>query len=61
MKTPLTLGTSQVPILSTNPADADCFGVMAEFDPDTAEAMGAFREDALSAEDAWASQGDGEV
>lgn len=52
--------TTQVPILSTNPADAECFGVMQEFEPDQAEAEGAFREDALSLDDAWSSQGDGE-
>jgi len=33
---------------------------MVEFEPDDAEAMGAFQEDALSADDAWDSQGDGE-
>jgi hypothetical protein len=51
--------TAQAPILSTNPADAECFGVVTEYDPDDAADMGAFREDALSAADAWASQ-DGE-
>jgi len=60
MQTPPPRVTSQVPILSTKPADGEVFGVMVGFEPDDAEAMGAFQEDALSADDAWDSQGDGE-
>lgn len=55
MQTPPPRVTSQVPILSTKPADGEVFGVMVEFEPDEAEAMGAFQEDALSADDAWDS------
>lgn len=54
------LTTFQRPLLSTKIEDSDVFGVMAEVDPDDALRMGAFREDALTPEDAWESQADGE-
>lgn len=50
----------QTPLHSETIEDSDTFGVVAVFSPDEAEAMGAFREDALSADDAWDSQIDGE-
>ncbi|MNE53597.1 hypothetical protein D3C80_1483340 [compost metagenome] len=48
------------PLHSETIEDADTFGVVAVVSRDEAERMGAFREDALSADDAWESQADGE-
>lgn len=52
--------TIQRPILSEKIEDLAIFGVEVEVSPLEAEAMGAFEEDALSADDAWAGQSDGE-
>ena len=52
---------SQVkPIISSNLEDLDTPGVMVEVDPEEADLLGAFEETALSEEDAWLSNIDGE-
>lgn len=51
---------SRQPILSERIEDADTFGVMVVVTPEEAERQGAFVEDALSEDDAWDSQVDGE-
>ena len=54
------LNIRQVPILSQNLDDFGLPGVIVEVDPETAEELGAFEETALSEEDAWESNSDGE-
>ncbi len=46
------------PVYSQNLDDLEIPGVMVELDPDEAEAIGAFREDALSEKDAWEANSD---
>lgn len=48
------------PIFSEKIEDSDTFGVIAVVSPEEAEQLGAFVEDALSPEEAWESQLDGE-
>lgn len=43
------------PLLSPDEADFPVPGVQVVYDPDAAEAAGAFMEDALSEAEAWAS------
>lgn len=50
----------QFPVYSKNIDDLDTPGVIVEVDPLTAEELGAFRETALSEEDAWLSNIEGE-
>lgn len=54
------LNIRQVPIISQNLDDFGLPGVIVEVDPETAEELGAFEETALSEEDAWESNSDGE-
>jgi len=44
--------------LSASPDDMMTPGVIVEVDPDEADAMGAFRETALGADDAWEANAD---
>ena len=46
------------PVLSNDIADLDCPGVIVVFDPDVAEAWGAFLEDALDEGAAWSANDD---
>jgi hypothetical protein len=48
------------PIISSNLEDLDTPGVMVEVDPEEADLLGAFEETALSEEDAWLSNIEGE-
>ena len=45
-------------MLSDDVADMAVPGVIVEVSPETADAMGAFREDALSEADAWEANAD---
>jgi len=55
---PLDEGSSQDTALLEKLADALIPGFQAEFDPDEAEQVGAFQEDALSEQDAFDSVAD---
>jgi hypothetical protein len=48
------------PVISSNLEDLDTPGVMVEVDPEEADLLGAFEETALSEEDAWLSNIEGE-
>jgi|GEM_PF-6519675 len=50
----------QFPVYSQNLDDLDTPGVIVEVDPLMAEELGAFRETALSEEDAWLSNIEGD-
>jgi hypothetical protein len=50
----------QMPIYSQNLDDLDTPGVIVVVDPEEAQSLGAFEETALSEEDAWESNFDGE-
>lgn len=52
--------TARQPIFSETIEDSDTFGVIAVVSPEEAERLGAFAEDALTPEEAWESQVDGE-
>jgi hypothetical protein len=47
--------TKTDPVYSENIADADVPGVVVVVDPEDADALGAFEEDALDSETAWES------
>ena len=47
-----------LPMLSDDVADIAVPGVIVEVSPETADAFGAFREDALSEPDAWEANAD---
>ncbi len=46
------------PVLTTEESDLTTIGAQVVYDPDAAEAAGAFAEDALSEADAWEANGD---
>lgn len=48
------------PVVSPSIDDLTTPGVMVDVDPDEADAMGAFREDALTEAEAWESNADAE-
>lgn len=50
-----------IPVFSPAIDDLTTPGVMVEVDPDDAEAMGAFQEDALTEAEAWESNRDAEA
>ena len=52
--------TARQPIFSETIEDSDTFGVVAVVSPEEAERLGAFPEDALTPDEAWESQVDGE-
>lgn len=49
------------PVFSPAVEDMTTPGVMVDVDPDEAEAMGAFQEDALTEAEAWESNADAET